>query len=74
MELAVLQDLQPTKKRIETVRDFVLAVGRLGGHLGRKRDKPPGTRRLWIGYQRLQDLVLGYQIRLRNRGEDVGNR
>ncbi|MCZ2342905.1 MAG: hypothetical protein LC104_14115 [Bacteroidales bacterium] len=40
----------------------------------RNRDKPPGTRRLWIGYQRLQDLVLGHQIRLRNHGEDVGNR
>lgn len=73
-EIAVLDKQRPKKNRIVTVRDFVMAVGRLGGHLGRKGDGPPGTRALWIGYQRLQDMVLGYQARHQKAKEDVGNR
>ncbi len=45
-----------------TVAAFVRGVARLGGFLGRKRDGKPGVRSLWRGYQRLQDLVLGYQL------------
>ena len=73
-ELVVLNEMQTANNRIITVRDFVLAVGRPGGHLGRKSDGPPGTRTLWQGYQRLQDFVLGYQIRQRKRQGDVGKR
>ena len=53
-----------------TVRDFVRGVACLGGFLGRKGDGDPGVRTLWRGYQRLQDLLLGYQIQKAN----VGNR
>jgi len=53
-----------------TVRDFVRGVASLGGFLGRKGDGEPGVRTLWRGYQRLQDLLLGYQIQKAN----VGNR
>ena len=73
-EVEVLDKVRPTGKRIVVVRDFVLAVGRLGGHLGRKGDGPPGTRVLWIGYQRLQDLTWGHRLRQRKPDEDVGNR
>lgn len=45
-----------------TVRDFVHAVARLGGFLGRKSDGEPGVRSLWRGYQRLQDMVVGYRL------------
>ena len=72
-ELGVLGAVRPTVKGLETVRDVVSAVGRLGGHLGRTGDGPPGTRLLWTGYQRFQDLVLGDQARLRKLGNDVGN-
>ena len=68
-ELGVLGAVRPTVKGLETVRDVVSAVGRLGGHLGRTGDGPPGTRLLWTGYQRLQDLVLGDQARLRKTRE-----
>lgn len=57
-----------------TVRDFVRGVARLGGFLGRKHDGDPGVKTLWRGYQRLQDLLLGYQFRGPPRGKDVGNR
>jgi len=53
-----------------TVREFVSGVASLGGFLGRKGDGDPGVRTLWRGYQRLQDLLLGYQI----HKHDVGNR
>jgi len=60
-----------------TVRDFVRAVARLGGFLGRKGDGEPGMRTLWRGYQRLQDMLLGYALhptRSPARRKDVGNR
>jgi len=47
-----------------TVRDFVFAVAKLGGFLGRRRDGEPGVRALWRGYQRLQDMVAGFRLHL----------
>jgi hypothetical protein len=45
-----------------SVREFVRGVAKLGGFLGRKHDGEPGVRTLWRGYQRLQDLLQGYQL------------
>jgi hypothetical protein len=45
-----------------TVKQFVDRVARLGGHLGRKCDGPPGWMSLWRGYQRLTDLLLGQYL------------
>jgi hypothetical protein len=45
-----------------TVKDYVAAVAKLGGFLGRKGDGEPGVRSLWRGYQRLQDLVAGFRL------------
>jgi hypothetical protein len=59
---------------IATVRDFVRVVASLGGFLGRKGDGNPGVKTLWRGYQRLQDLLLGYQLHRLKSGKDVGNR
>lgn len=62
-EIAVVRELQKTPKRQRlTVRQFVLAVARLGGFLGRKGDGVPGVRALWRGYQRLQDMVVGFHL------------
>jgi hypothetical protein len=49
--------------RVRTARDFVRAVAELGGFLGRKGDQEPGWQTLWRGYRRLQDMVLGLQIK-----------
>jgi hypothetical protein len=51
--------------RVETAREFVRAVAALGGFLGRKGDNEPGWQTLWRGYQRLQDMVVGHQLRIR---------
>ena len=65
------------KKPPKTVKEFVDAVAKLGGYLGRKCDGPPGWQSLWRGYQRLADIVLGLEI-ARSRDpavkRDVGNR
>lgn len=53
-----------------TVREFVRSVAKLGGFLGRKRDGEPGVRALWRGYQRLQDMVVGYEL---HRSSDSGD-
>jgi len=37
-------------------------VGAMGGHLGRKRDGPPGAQTLWRGLQRLDPAAKVYRI------------
>jgi len=61
-EVEVLRRHTSSRARGWTVRDFVLAVARLGGFLGRKGDGLPGVRSLWRGYQRLQDMVAGFRL------------
>ena len=46
---------------IPTLRQMVLWIGRMGGHLGRKRDSMPGVRVLWRGYRDLQLLTEFYR-------------
>jgi hypothetical protein len=38
--------------------EIIPMIARLGGHLGRKRDDPPGPQSIWIGLQRMRDFVL----------------
>jgi hypothetical protein len=40
-----------------TVREYVMALGRLGGHLNRKCDGLPGWQTLWKGTMQLQTMV-----------------
>lgn len=42
-----------------SVHEFFLAVAKLGGHLNRKHDGPPGWLVLWRGWTQLQLLVAG---------------
>jgi len=52
-----------------TVKEFLYALARLGGHLGRTHDRPPGWLVLWRGWTELQRLVEGAQlVRLKRRG------
>lgn len=43
-----------------TVREFCLALARLGGHQNRKRDGHPGWLVLWRGWMKLQAMLDGY--------------
>lgn len=46
------------KARPMTVREFTLALGRLGGHLNRKGDGLPGWITIWRGWERLHTMLL----------------
>jgi hypothetical protein len=44
-----------------TIQQAVRWIGRLGGHLGRKRDGLPGVRTLWRGFRDLTLLACGFR-------------
>jgi hypothetical protein len=50
-----------------TIGQAVLWIGRLGGHLNRKRDGMPGVRTLWRGLHNLTWLVAGFRASRRLR-------
>ena len=60
LELEVLRIR--TGRKISTVREVALAIGRLGGHLNRKGDGLPGWATLWRGMQTLSVLVEGVRL------------
>jgi hypothetical protein len=45
-----------------TLREAVRMVASLGGFLGRKSDGEPGTKSLWLGLQRLDDITTMYKV------------
>jgi hypothetical protein len=45
-----------------TLREATRMIGRLGGHLGRKRDGEPGVLTMWRGLQRLPDIAEMWQV------------
>jgi hypothetical protein len=64
-------DAPPTPETpVPTIRDAVKWIGRLGGHLGRKRDGMPGVRTLWRGWRDLAILVAGYRAGLSTRSAE----
>ena len=52
----------PPGRRTPTVREAVQRLARLGGHLGRRGDGPPGALCLARGLQRLHDIILGWKL------------
>lgn len=50
-----------------TVREFYLALGRLGGHQNRKCDGPPGWLVLWRGWDTLHAMLAGVAAMARRR-------
>lgn len=47
---------------IPTVREAILWIGRLGGHMNRKSDGMPGVRTLWRGFRDLTLMMTGYWL------------
>jgi hypothetical protein len=47
---------------LSTVRDVLLAIGRLGGHMNRRCDGMPGWITLWRGMKKLRLLVRGAKL------------
>jgi Transposase DNA-binding/Transposase Tn5 dimerisation domain len=64
-ECEVLRARCDPKKKVKgtlTLRQAVLWIGRLGGHLNRKGDGMPGVRTLWKGLSALDSMVQGYRL------------
>ncbi len=65
-EIALLDRLMPDadsgKGPGSRLALYVRKLARLGGHLGRSRDPPPGVIVLWRGLSRLADIELGMEI------------
>lgn len=45
------------QKNVPAIREVIGWIAKLGGHLGRNGDRPPGTQVLWEGLQRADDIV-----------------
>lgn len=54
-----------------TQHEFYMALGRLGGHSGRKNGPPPGWIVLWRGWEKLQLMIDG--IRVARRRTQLSN-
>ena len=62
-EIEVLDRAAARPRRADEARDldsYLIRVARLGGHLARRHDGPPGTIVMWRGFSRLADLVAGF--------------
>lgn len=57
----VTQDPRPPAES-PTLREATRMVAGLGGFLGRKCDGEPGTKSLWLGLQRLDDLTAMWKV------------
>jgi hypothetical protein len=58
---------KPLPKEPPTLIQAAAWFGRLGGHLGRKSDGPPGLKTVWLGYQRLKDYTEMYLLLRANK-------
>lgn len=61
----IRQDPTPPDKP-PTLREAIRMVASLGGFLGRKSDGEPGTKSLWLGLQRLDDIAATWKFMVLN--------
>jgi Transposase DNA-binding len=66
--VSVLSVWRYGRERPLTVREYVLALGRLGGHLNRTADGLPGWQTLWRGAMKLHAMV-EYELSRRRSGK-----
>lgn len=51
---------RPPEAGEPSLGEFIPMIGKLGGHLGRKSDGPPGPASIWRGLIRVQDFAIGW--------------
>ena len=64
-EIEVLNRAAAGPRRADEARDldaYLIRIARLGGHLARRHDGPPGTVVMWRGFSRPADLAAGFDI------------
>lgn len=58
----LIHENNETPKQPPSLQQAVMWIGRLGGHLGRKSDGPPGLKTVWLGYQQLCHAASVYEL------------
>jgi hypothetical protein len=53
---------RPRQGTPPTLHEAVQLIGKLGGHLGRRRDGPPGVKTLWRGLTVLSHITTGWLL------------
>jgi len=53
---------KPIPEKMPTLDAVLRNLAALGGFLGRKSDGDPGSKSIWIGFQRIQDCVYGVKM------------
>ena len=66
--LEVLGKVLRNPRPLNTVRDFMRGVARLGGFLGRKSDGEPGWKTIWRGLETLLVALRGYRAACKRYG------
>jgi hypothetical protein len=70
-QAAYLLAKKPVPMHPPPLYEVVRLIARHGGFIGRKNDGEPGLKSLWIGLQRVRDVVIGMKhVRQRPAGED----
>jgi len=60
--LCLVTKIKGKTKVKETIQNAVKMLAKLGGFLGRKGDKQPGVKTLWIGIRRFNDIMYGWNV------------
>ena len=63
-ERTVLEEA--TGRPVQTVREAVRAIAKLGGFAGTPAMGEPGVKSLWLGWRQLEAMVVGYRLALRS--------
>lgn len=58
----LIHESKKIPKQPPSLQQAVMWIGRLGGHLGRKSDGPPGLKTVWLGYQQLCHAASVYEL------------
>jgi hypothetical protein len=67
----VVQKTDKAPVKAPRLRDAVRQIARLGGFLARKGDGEPGVKTIWRGLRRLEDLVTGWRLSLKDQVSGV---
>ena len=51
-----------SRHAVRSASEVVQALARLGGYVSYQNAKPPGLKRIWQGYRRLQDMLTGSKL------------
>ncbi|MBV8552056.1 MAG: hypothetical protein JOY54_12210 [Acidobacteriaceae bacterium] len=60
-----IKDAKSRRHRHGLLSTYLAKIARLGGYLGRAKDRPPGNVVMWRGLSRLTDIELGFALATR---------